>query len=577
MNFSPCLLIPIYNHGGSIAATVDRLAGYGLPILVVDDGSDAPTQAVLAELAAGSPLVRLFRLPENRGKGAAVMRGLREALAAGFTHALQIDADGQHDCADVPRFLACGADHPRAVVCGQPIYDDSVPKGRLYGRYLTHFWVGVETLSFKSCDSMCGYRLYPLAASCALIDRVTIPTRMDFDIEILVRLAWDDLPFQTIATRVCYPAGGVSHFDLVRDNLRISRMHTRLFFGMLRRLPVLLPRLLARKIAARPCPAERGGHWARLAERGSALGLRTLFACYRVFGPKPARLLLVPIVAYFFLTGHAARAASLDYLRRVERARGAGGPRPGWRASFRHMLAFGDAGLDKLAGWAGSDAPRRVHFPERAAFERLLASGRGALLIGAHLGNLEMARALAAGDPRLVVSAVVHTQHAERFNALLRQINPAHAVNLVQVASFGPDTAIVLKERVERGELVVIVGDRTPPADGGSRRVSLVDFLGAPAPFAQGPLILASLLDCPVYLFFCLRGGGRADAYTLHFEPFAERVDLPRGTRGQALQTYLQRYARRLEHYCLLAPEQWFNFYDFWRHAPLTPSDKAST
>lgn len=559
MSFSPCLLIPIYNHWRSIRATVERLAGYALPILIVDDGSDETTQRVLADLAAEFPRVRLFRLPQNGGKGAAVMRGMREALAAGFTHALQIDADGQHDTADVPRFLELSAAHPLALVCGQPIYDASVPKGRLYGRYITHFWVCVETLNPSIIDSMCGFRLYPLAATCALIDRVAIPTRMDFDIEIFVRLAWEGLEFLVVDTRVTYPEDGLSHFDMLRDNLRISKMHTRLTCGMLLRLPVLLTRKIFGRHAS-------GQHWSRLAERGSVLGLKTVFACYRLLGPQVARWLLYPIIGYFFLTGKKARTASLDYLRRVHRLNG--WPEPGWCDSFRHMLAFGQSGLDKLAAWLGKLGSRQVDFPGRPELHRLLDSGQGAVLIGAHLGNLEMMRALAVNERQATVNAVVFTEHAQRFNEMLKQANAEFGVNLIQVSHLGADTAILLKEKVDRGELVVIVGDRTPPTERSSHRVSRVEFLGSPAPFAHGPFILASLLECPVYLVFGLRETrGSRPRYRIHLERFAERIDLPRRERLVRLQEYLQRYAQRLEHYCRLAPEQWFNFYDFWQGA----------
>ena len=559
MSFKPCLLIPIYNHADSIRATVERLVAHGLPIFIVDDGSAAATRAVLDALAGEQALVRLSSLPQNSGKGAAVMHGMRQARQAGFSHALQIDADGQHDAADVPRFLDSGAAHPAAVICGQPIYDDSVPKGRLYGRYITHFWVWVETLSFAIGDSMCGFRLYPLAATCALIDAVHIPTRMDFDTAIAVRLAWRGVPFENIATRVTYPADGLSHFRMLHDNLRITRMHTRLFFGMLLRLPVLLWRKL-------PGGSKAGAHWSKLAERGSGLGLRIVFVCYRLLGERAARLLLYPIVAYFLLTGSKTRAASLAYLRRVHARADASAarPLPGWRDSFRHMLAFAQSGLDKLAAWMGGFDSSRVDFPNQAEFERLLASGRGAVLIGSHLGNLEMTRALATNEQRAIVNAVVHTRHAQRFNQTLAQANASFGVNLIQVAHLGPDTAIMLKDKVDRGELMVIVGDRTPPAAGGSSsRISLIDFLGQPAPFAQGPFILASLLDCPVYLFFCLREG---DRYRIHFEPFAERILLPRRERQERLHGYLRQYAARLEAHCLQAPYQWFNFYDFWRH-----------
>lgn len=551
MSFNPCLLIPIYNHGSTIRATVERVAAFNLAIIIVDDGSDACTRSVLSALAADQPLVRLFHLPVNGGKGAAVMHGMREARRNGFSHALQIDADGQHDTDDVPRFLEAGAQHPESVICGQPIYDQSVPKGRLYGRYITHFWVWVETLSFAIGDSMCGFRLYPLAATGALIDSIKLPTRMDFDTAIVVRLAWKGLSFINLPTRVTYPQNGVSHFDMWRDNLRITTMHTRLFFAMLPRLPLLLWRKTVGT-------ANQEQHWSRLAERGGAVGLHIIYACYRLLGERAARLLLYPIVGYFFLTSSRSRKASRDYLQRI--AQHAGTRPPGWRASFCHFLSFAQSGLDKLAAWMGGIDNRRISFPNRALIDELLASGRGAVLIGSHLGNLEMTRALASEQRLATINAVVYTEHAQQFNRLLASANADFGVNLLQVSHFGPDTAIMLKDKVDRGELLVIVGDRTPPAENG--RVSRVDFLGSPAPFAQGPIILASLLDCPVFLFFCLREG---NGYRIHLEPFAERIELPRRERQQHLHNYLQQYAQRLETYCLQTPEQWFNFYDFWQ------------
>ena len=255
MSFLPCIVIPCYNHGAGIGGMVERLNAYGLPVFIVDDGSDAATAAVLETLAARESLVRLSRLPENRGKGAAVMNGLRTANDAGFTHALQIDADGQHDTADVVRFLEAGRSCPAAVICGQPIYDKSVPKGRLYGRYLTHVWVWIETLSFAIGDSMCGFRLYPLDTTVPLIDRVAVSRRMSFDIEILVRLAWRGVPIHNLPTRVTYPKDGVSHFNLIRDNLLITATHARLVFGMILRLPSILARRFAGTALHRLPPA----------------------------------------------------------------------------------------------------------------------------------------------------------------------------------------------------------------------------------------------------------------------------------------------------------------------------------
>jgi len=241
--FRPLVVIPVYDHEHAGDHRGDGVLAADAPCLLVDDGSGAACARELDRLAAQhAPRVGLLRLPVNQGKGGAVLAGFREAGRQGYTHALQIDADGQHDPADIPRFLADARAHPADVVCGVPLYDASVPKGRLYGRYLTHVWVWINTLSFSIRDSMCGFRVYPLPPVLRLIDEETIGRRMDFDSELLVRLFWRGLRIRNTPTRVTYPLDGVSHFDVWRDNVLISRMHTRLFFGMLRRLPRLLAR-----------------------------------------------------------------------------------------------------------------------------------------------------------------------------------------------------------------------------------------------------------------------------------------------------------------------------------------------
>lgn len=551
MSFSPCVVIPIYNHKDGIGNVVARLSPFNLPLFIVDDGSDEATQAVLQDLQARYPSVNYLRLPTNAGKGAAVLHGFRAAYAAGHTHALQVDADGQHAIEDVEKFVGRSRQRPEAVIAGQPIYDASAPASRRYGRLATHFWVWIETLSFAIGDSMCGFRMYPLAPTIALIDRVTIPRRMNFDIEIIVRLFWLGVPVENLATRVIYPQGGLSHFDLWRDNLRISWMHTRLSLGMLSRLPVLLWRKLSP-------PRFSEAHWSQHGERGTALGLRITSATYRLLGDSAARLLLRPIVAWFFLTGATARKASLNYLEKLRRGDSTS-PAPTWRNSYRHMLAFAESGLDKLAAWTGKLSHTDIAFANRGKFEELLATGRGAVLLGGHLGNLEMLRALANLNGIVRINAVVFTDHAKRFAGSLAAANPKFQVNLLQVTAFGPETAILLREKIDRGEFLVIVGDRTPPSENG--RVVGARFLGEPAFFPQGPFVLAALLECPVHLFFCLR---EADGYRLHFEPFAERIVLPRGRRLDALAEHAQRYADRLEGLCRRAPLQWFNFFDFW-------------
>jgi glycosyltransferase involved in cell wall biosynthesis len=247
--FKPCIVIPLYNHSQYIAATVVRIRACSqAAILLVDDGSDDSHKKVLAQFVASQIYnhVTLLTLAQNQGKGGAVSAGFKYAQTQGFSHVLQVDADGQHACEDIPKILTLAAQHPTTVICGIPEYDASVPKGRLYGRYVTHFWVWVETLSFAIKDSMCGFRVYPLDAVMALIQTTALGQRMDFDTEILVRLYWRGTDVVNFPTRVTYPEDGASHFRLLKDNLLISWMHTRLTFGMLLRLPMLLARNLKR-------------------------------------------------------------------------------------------------------------------------------------------------------------------------------------------------------------------------------------------------------------------------------------------------------------------------------------------
>jgi glycosyltransferase involved in cell wall biosynthesis len=239
--FKPCILIPVYNHEDAMPQVLGSLKGQGLPCLMIDDGSSDKCKAVLEALAGSEKgWVSLIRIEPNQGKGAAVMAGCRVALARGFSHVLQIDADGQHEAGDLPRFLAAARQKPAAVICGHPVFDRSVPRSRLYGRLITTFWIHVNTLSTDIKDAMCGLRVYPLASIVALMDRVKLGRRMDFDPELLVRLSWQGLSIVNLPTRVHYPADGRSHFKMGLDNWLISRMHARLFFGMLARFPLLL-------------------------------------------------------------------------------------------------------------------------------------------------------------------------------------------------------------------------------------------------------------------------------------------------------------------------------------------------
>ncbi len=240
--FNPCILIPVYNHEGPLPKIVEQLASCKLPCILVDDGSRESCAGVIRGLSGQYAWVQSIRLDINRGKGGAVKAGLLLAHERGFSHAVQIDADGQHNLLDLEKFLAASREAPEAVVIGEPVFDDSIPKLRYYARYLTHIWVHINTLSSRIPDSMCGFRVYPVDTCTKLMQTTTLEDRMAFDVEILVRLDWQGVPVVSIPTFVGYPLDGVSHFRGGEDNLRISLTHARLFFGMLLRAPKLLAR-----------------------------------------------------------------------------------------------------------------------------------------------------------------------------------------------------------------------------------------------------------------------------------------------------------------------------------------------
>lgn len=553
LTFSPCVVIPCYNHGAMMERVLVRLAPFQLPVIIVDDGSDEATRQTLEALAADHPHLTLIRLAQNAGKGVAVIRGLEAATKAGFTHAVQVDADGQHAIEDIPALLALSAQHPDALISGQPVYDHSVPRSRLYGRWVTHIWVWIETLSLQLKDSMCGFRVYPVAPTLQLAQRVTLGQRMDFDTEVMVRLYWQGNTSYFVPTRVTYPQDGLSHFDAVKDNVRISLMHTRLFFGMLPRIPSLLMR-------------HRTQHWAKQREVKGLWGMRFMLAVWQLLGRRAFSLMLWPVAGVYWLTGSRARRASQAWIARVrQQLQERHLPVPPHLNSYHHFLRFGEAMLDKVASWRGElQLGRDVVFAPGVEAMLNQHSSQGKLLLASHLGDVEACRALASMQGGKTINALVFSENAQRFKQIMAESVPQAGLNLIPVNDIGPDTAMLLKEKLDRGEWVAIVGDRIAVnrQRGGDWRVVWSPFMGQPAPFPQGPFILAALLRCPVMLIFALKQQGKLH---IHCEPFADPLLLPRAERQAALTLAVNRYAARLEHYALQAPLDWFNFFDFWR------------
>ena len=231
-----CALIPVYNHHATLQRLVGTLRNQFLPVILVDDGSNAATAETIDALAAADTHVTALRHADNRGKGAAFLTGLEAAAEAGYTHVLQIDADGQHDPGQAQLLLDLARADELALVSGTPAYDASVPAVRYYGRWITHLLVWLETWSRELKDSMCGYRVYPVAATLAAFASQPVGRRMDFDTEIMVRLFLSGTRVRFVPVNVRYPSDGLSNFRMLRDNLRMTWLHLRLLAGMPLRL-----------------------------------------------------------------------------------------------------------------------------------------------------------------------------------------------------------------------------------------------------------------------------------------------------------------------------------------------------
>jgi glycosyltransferase involved in cell wall biosynthesis len=227
--FAPCIVVPVYRHAAVFAA-FSKLFPADIPVLVVDDGNDEEDSSILRGLGH-----QVVRLPNNLGKGGAMLAGLRTAADEGYTHALQIDADGQHDASDIPRFLSASKDNPGALINSRPLYDLSAPKARAYGRIITNFWVRVETGRRDIGDAMCGFRVYPIDPMRSLLNKGLSFKRMGGDVEILVKAHWQGISVVTLDTRVTYPEDGTSNFSMLKDNLRFFGLHTMLVCTMLAR------------------------------------------------------------------------------------------------------------------------------------------------------------------------------------------------------------------------------------------------------------------------------------------------------------------------------------------------------
>jgi predicted LPLAT superfamily acyltransferase len=292
--------------------------------------------------------------------------------------------------------------------------------------------------------------------------------------------------------------------------------------------------------------------WLQVAEKGSAFAFRVMFLLCRVLGRRVARLALYPIVLYYVLVSPLARRSSREYLRRM-------GLPQGFGAVYAHCLRFGQCTLDRVFWAAGKVSLFEVTRTGAEHLQTLRQERRGAMLLGAHIGSFEAMRAMASSKS-VPLNVVGYFNNAPLLSAIIGQLNPGLALRVIAVEP-GIDFVLRLKERIDAGEIVAVLADRVGLGD----RTVEVELLGGKVLLPAGPYMLAAPLACPVYLTFGLHRP--PNRYDLYCEPFADRIQLARKTRESDARAYAQRYAQRLEHYCRLAPDNWFNFYPVWRDA----------
>lgn len=290
--------------------------------------------------------------------------------------------------------------------------------------------------------------------------------------------------------------------------------------------------------------------WLRQPERGSYWAIRLMTWLAALLGRRTSRVLLYPISAYFFLFSGVSRRASQDYLRRIH------GRATRWRDVFRHYHYFAATLLDRVYFLNGRHDLFDVRVHGAQIIQRQVERGHGCLLLGSHLGSFDALRALGVLQQRLPLKVLMYEENARKVNAVLNAINPAFADTVIAIGA--PDTLLKVKEEVDRGTLVGILGDRVMFND----RLVHARFLGVDTIFPAGPMLLADVLKTPVILCFGLyRGGNRYDVY---IELLADAIEISRSSREKDLNYWTQRYVDRLEYYCRLAPYNWFNFYDYW-------------
>ncbi len=535
--FSPVVVVPSKDNVDTIAEVATACTAHGVPVLVVDDGCVDGT----GDAARAVPGVTVLVHPHNMGKGAALNTAFHHAWNAGHTHAICLDADGQHDAADIPAFVERCRTDPWAIHAG--VRDMSTAPGRSqFGMNFSNWWTWAET-GHRLGDTQCGFRAYPLepVLSLGLGDG-----RYEWEVEVLVRSLWQGVAVRDIPCRVFYPPEEerVSSFRPFWDNVRISLLNTRLVT-----LRILWPPTWINRV---PPP---GGTW-RGQHLGTLWGWSFFIAMIRVFGRGPTHAAMVVMSAFYLLFAKPHRDGVLAYLRR---AQAAGLPvKAGWMDAWRIFHAFACSIVDRFVLLVrGPDAFRIVH--EDTATAKTTLESSGAIFLTAHMGNPDLgATALQTVEYQRPVNVLQYTAGDDPYMILLKRYLPEGQAPKVISLNAGEDLAsLEVIRALRRGEIVAIKGDRVV-----DERTVEVELLGATVELPTGPFLLAALAKAPLFVLGCFHEGGGAYR-VIAGEPWELRFT-SRKERQADLQRWTQRFATQLEVWAKRYPHQWYNFHDPW-------------
>lgn len=532
-------LIPFYNHPERIKELTEALKKYELDILIVDDGSDERSKATLKELSG----IFLLTLEKNGGKGAAMKEGFKFAINSGFTHVLQIDADFQHDVNLIDEFLKTSRKYPQDIICANPVYDSTAPKSRVYGRKITNFWVAVNSLSLEIKDAMCGFRIYPLKSIEKAVEK-SATNRMEFDIEILVNAHRCGVKMRWIDTKVRYETSGVSHFKMLRDNAQISLMHAKCFFS--------IPKFIFQK---RFC--KNGSElWWQKREKSNGFFLRLTLVLSQYLPTFLLNFVIKIVVLFYYIVSKNERKNIEEFRRNLANFAGENALKN--TSVFGNFYEFGIAICDKFRVWKGKIGSNELEIGDLDKIKsELISAKKGQILLTAHLGNIEICKKLATSIDGFRMVILAYEENTKIFNDVINEIS-GEKIRVLLVNELDVRAMLELANIVDSGAHIGIMGDRVPI---NGDKFTSVSFLGKEAKFNHGPYLIAGILGVKISSLWCQKIGGK---FRIELAPITDSVKLSRD-KSASVKPYLQSYVRELEKRCAQTPEQWFNFYDFWR------------